>query len=126
MQPARYTRLFVDNHGESHFEDVEHVLAPVDFAPPAPPLHVGALFPATRCFFVGALPDWDGGASHPSPRRQLFCVMQGTYTVTASDGTARHFSPGHLLLLEDTTGKGHQTRMTSTEDVLVFAVALDG
>jgi hypothetical protein len=117
-------RLFADEHGESHFEDVDVALAPVDFAPPAPPLHVGALFPAARCGFVSGPADWDGQIPHPSPRRQLFCNLRGEYEVTASDGTVRRFPAGSVLLLEDTTGKGHATRITSDNDVLLVAVAL--
>jgi hypothetical protein len=125
MQLASYTRLYADEQGESHFEDVESALLPVDFAPPAAPLNVAALFPAVRCGFVGAAPDWGGEVPHPTPRRQLFCTMRGAYALTASDGTTRHFREGQLLLLEDTEGKGHSTRVIGAEDLLVFAVALE-
>ena len=121
---ASYVRLFADEQGESHFEEVEVELGPVDFAPPAPPLHVTALFPAARCGLVCAPPDWGGQVPHPAPRRQLFCNLRGEYEVTASDGTTRRFPAGSLLLLEDTTGKGHSTRITSGDDALLVAVAL--
>ena len=124
MRRASYVRLFADERGESHFAEVEVELAPVDFAPPAPPLHVAALFAATRCGFVGAPSEWGGQVPHPSPRRQLFCNLRGEYEVTASDGTVRRFPVGSVLLLEDTTGEGHATRITSEEDALVVAVAL--
>ncbi|HET8630324.1 MAG TPA: hypothetical protein VFL91_23135 [Thermomicrobiales bacterium] len=122
---GRYTRLYADAEGESHFEEVATDLLPVDFAPPAPPLQVAALFPATGCSFVGAAPDWGGDVPHPAPRRQFFCTMRGEYAVTASDGTIRHFPAGRLLLLEDTAGKGHATRVIGEEDALIFAVTLD-
>jgi hypothetical protein len=125
MQRGRYTRLYADAEGESHFEEVETDLLPVDFAPPAPPLQVATLFPAARCSFVGADPDWGGDVPHPAPRRQFFCTMRGEYAVIASDGTIRHFPAGRLLLLEDTVGKGHATRVIGGEDALIFAVALD-
>lgn len=124
MQRASYVRLFADERGESHFAEIDVDLEPVDFAPPAPPLHVAALFPAMRSAFVGAPPDWGGQVPHPSPQRQLFCTLRGEYEVTASDGTSRRFPTGSLLLLEDTTGKGHATRITSEEDALVVAVTL--
>ena len=44
--------------------------------------------------------------------------------MTACDGTTRRFPAGSLLLLEDTTGKGHATRITSEKDALLVAVAL--
>jgi hypothetical protein len=124
MQRATYTRLYADAQGDSHFAEVEVELAPVDFAPPAAPLNIAALFPASRCGLVGASPDWAGQVPHPSPRRQLFCNLRGCYEITASDGTTRTFPAGSLLLLEDTTGKGHATRITSSDDVLLVSVTL--
>ena len=41
-----------------------------------------------------------------------------------SDGNVRRFAAGSMLLLEDTWGKGHSTRVTGKDDVLVFSVAL--
>ena len=124
MRRTTYVRLYADERGESHFAEVEIELGLVDFAPPAPPLHVAALFPATGCGFVCAPADWDGGIPHPSPRRQLFCALRGQYEITASDGTTRRFPAGSLLLLEDTTGKGHTTRIVGGVDAQVVAVAL--
>ena len=124
MQRVTYTRLYADEQGESHFEEIDVDLAPVDFAPPAAPLNIAALFPASRCGLVGASPDWDGHLPHPSPRRQLFCNLRGSYEITASDGTTRDIPAGSLLLLEDTTGKGHATLITSSEDVLLVSIAL--
>ncbi len=124
MHRARYVRLFTDERGESHFADVEVELEPVAYAPPAPPLPVAALFPATSCGFLCGPVDWDGQIPHPSPRRQLFCNLRGEYEITASDGEARRFPAGSVLLFEDTTGKGHATRITSADDAVVVVVAL--
>jgi hypothetical protein len=124
MRRASYVRLFADEHGESHFAEVDVPLVAGDFAPPATPLHVAALFPATSCGYVSGPPDWDGSTPHPSPRRQLMCNLRGEYEVTASDGTVRRFPAGSVLLLEDTSGKGHTTRGVSNEELLVVWVAL--
>jgi hypothetical protein len=80
---------------------------------------------AKRSFLVGAPIGWGGETPHPSPQRQFFCTMQGEYEVTASDGTARRFPPGSLLLVDDTKGKGHSTRVISEAAVLIFGVAVD-
>ena len=40
MQKVNYVRLYTDESGESHFEDFELELPPVDFAPPAGPLNI--------------------------------------------------------------------------------------
>ncbi len=124
VQEAEFVRLVARDDGESHFEDVQMTLLPVDFAPPAAPLNVAAIAGAERCSFVGAFPDWHGEESHPSPYRQFFCTMSGTYEITASDGEKRQFPTGSLLLLEDTSGKGHSTRVISEDDVLILAVVL--
>jgi hypothetical protein len=121
---AGYTRLYTGDDGESHFEDLEVELVPQDFAPPAAPLNVGAFLPTAGSFWVGAPVGWAGQTPHPAPRRQVFCTVAGEYEVTASDGSVRSFPAGSVLVLEDTWGRGHATRITSEEDALVFAVAL--
>ncbi len=115
-------RLYADQDGESHFEDITVTLEEVDFAPPAAPLNVAALFDATSCSLVSAGADWGGDVSHPSPRRQLFALLVGTMDVTASDGETRRFDAGSLLLFEDTTGDGHKTKIV--EEAMLLSVAL--
>ena len=124
VQQAKYIRLYSDEKGESHFEDLETELVPVDFAPPAAPLNIAQFLPATQSLWVGAPVGWAGDEPHPSPRRQIFCMVQGEVEVTASDGTVRNFPTGSVLLLEDTSGKGHSTRVTSKQDVPILAVVL--
>ena len=50
----KYTRVYADENGESHFEDVEVEFSSVDFAPPAPPLDLSAFTPATQYGFLRA------------------------------------------------------------------------
>lgn len=122
MQHQRIVRLYAGHDGESHFEDIQVTLEPVEFAPPAPPVNLADLFDAASCSLVSASSEWDGGEPHPTPRRQLFAVLSGKMVVTASDGESRQFPEGSLLLLEDTTGEGHVTRIV--EDVVLLSVAL--
>ena len=124
MRNAKYVRLYADESGESHFEDLEVELEPVDFAPPAAPLHIAQFLPASQSLWVGAPAGWAGETPHPTPQRQIFCTLQGEYEVTASDGGIRRFPTGSVLLIEDTWGKGHSTRITSNDGGLVFAVVL--
>src|SRR5215468_8213673 len=53
----------------------------------------------------------------------LQSYLSGTVEVTASDGEFRRFGPGSLLLLEDTHGKGHSTRVLD-EDVVMLVTQL--
>ena len=122
MQKANYVRLYTDEQGESHFEDLELELAPVDFAPPAGPVNVAPFLPVEQSQLLGYPVGWAGEAYHPTPSRLVLCVLQGEGYITASDGTSRYFPVGSILLLEDTWGKGHLTRMTSEGEGL-FIVA---
>ena len=45
-------------------------------------------------------------------------------TIEASDGELRDLLPGTILLAEDTTGKGHISAVTGTEEMLVLIVLL--
>ena len=119
-----YVRMYNDAEGESHFEDLALDLEQRDFAPPAAPAMVGAFVGASGTLFFGAAPGWGGDVPHPSPQRQVFCVMRGLVEVTVSDGERRRFSAGDLIVLDDTRGKGHATRVIGTDDLLFFGSVL--
>lgn len=123
----KYTRIYADADGESHFEDVDVQLQEVDFAPPAPPLSLSSFKPATQYGFVvfsaDRYSDWHD-SWHPTPQRQLFFVVSGIGEVEVSDGEVRRFGPGSVVLLEDTTGKGHRNKAGSSDDVLTAVVQL--
>ncbi len=121
---AQYVRLYTDENGVSQFEDKEIELDSGFVVPPAEPLHIAQFFGADRSFWIGAPTTWKGEESHPAPSRQIFITVRGEYQVTAGDGAPRKFPAGSVLLLEDTTGSGHSTRITSADDCIVFAVGL--
>ena len=110
-----YTQLYSDESGESHFDDVEIEFTSSDYAPPAPPLDLSAFTAATQFGFMKAPAGWSSDW-HPSSARNLFVVLTGEWEVTASDGETRRFGSGSVLLVEDTTGKGHTSRVVSEVD----------
>ena len=118
-----YVRLYADAAGESHFEDRAATLATVDFAPPAPPLDVSTPEAASRVLFLSAPVGW-AGEWHPVPRRQWMLYLAGEIEVEASDGEARRFGPGSATLIEDTTGKGHRSRVVGDAAALLAVVQL--
>ena len=118
-----YTRLYSDAEGESHFEDAEIDLALTAYAPPAPPLGLSSFTPATQFGFMNAPAGWSSDW-HPATARNIFFVLSGEWEVTASDGEARRFGTGSVLLVEDTTGKGHSSRVVSENDSLAAMVQL--
>jgi quercetin dioxygenase-like cupin family protein len=68
---------------------------------------------------TGWFGDW-----HPAPRRQLFVALAGELEVTVSDGEARRIRAGDVVLTEDTTGKGHTTRVIGDTPVRSVIVQL--
>ncbi|HTG91120.1 MAG TPA: hypothetical protein VL866_00930 [Pyrinomonadaceae bacterium] len=120
---ASYIRLFTDNQGETHFEEIQSTLARVDFAYGMPPLFVSEEIAAQASSFFGALAGWESDW-HPSSGRHLFAVLTGAWEVTASDGETRTFAKGDVLLVEDTTGKGHTSRVLGSEESIALLVQL--
>lgn len=119
-----YTRLYSDDQGESHFDDVEIDLTLTDYAPPAPPLSLSSFTPSTQFGFMNATAGWSSDW-HPATARAIFFVLSGEWEVTASDGETRRFRDGSVLLLEDTSGKGHSSRVVGGIDSLAAMVQLD-
>ena len=119
----KYVRVYTDSDGESHFEDREAALTPEDFAPPAAPQNVSPFTPASQVGFLSVPPGWFGDW-HPVPRRQYLFYLSGEIEVRVGDGEVRRLGPGSVLLAEDTTGKGHTTRVVSSEVVLAAVVQL--
>jgi hypothetical protein len=116
-----YTRIFSDALGETHFETVEVAMRLTDFAPPAPAFAVAPFIPAARFAFCAPAAGWFGDW-HPTPTRQMFLLLKGVWEVTVSDGAVQRFEPGSAVLLEDTTGKGHATRILGDEEALAGIV----
>jgi hypothetical protein len=123
IKPANCTRLFADEHGETHFEDIEFPMHDVQYAPPAPALQLSDPIAARRLSWLRFPADWTD-AAHPSPRRQLFVVLAGEVEGRTSRGDRRHFRPGDCLLMEDTVGRGHGAKPLNGE-ALAIMVALE-
>ncbi|MFW9925434.1 MAG: hypothetical protein ACFFDM_01575, partial [Candidatus Thorarchaeota archaeon] len=64
--------------------------------------------------------DW-----HPTPKRQMFVYISGKMEAQVSDGEVRIFGPGSVTLVEDTTGKGHKSRVIGDQDVLTIVIQLE-
>lgn len=101
---VRYTRVFSDEKGDSHFEDVNV------------PLHkqgaIGALSDpllAKSVIFREVEPGYDYDF-HTAPQRQFIILLDGAIEIETSLGAKRKFVAGEILLVEDTTGKGHRTK----------------
>lgn len=120
----RYARLFADDSGESHFDDIEIEFAAIDYVQTAAPLDLSATIPASQAAFMRAPAGWTSDF-HVSSARNMFVVLSGEWEVTASDGESRRFTVGSALLVEDTTGKGHSSRVVSDAESVAVVVQLN-
>jgi hypothetical protein len=100
-----YVRIYSDAAGASHFQDVtvKAAGAPSAGVVTSDPLPVTGLIFRRVC--AGSSPVW-----HVAPRRQFIVHVAGEVDVEVSDGEVRRFSPGSVVLVEDTHGTGHITR----------------
>tara|TARA_R110002110_G_scaffold102881_7_gene260422 strand:- start:4194 stop:4604 length:411 start_codon:yes stop_codon:yes gene_type:complete len=118
-----FLHLTEDATGLSHFSDASVPLRSGGFAPPAPPMPISSLEPATGLLYLTLPAGW-GGAQHRSPRRQVAFCLSGRLRVQAGDGDAREFSAGAIWRMEDVTGAGHTTTVIGDEDVRLAIVQL--
>ncbi len=114
----RYFRIYADDNGETHFEDLT-----IAIDQPSNGSDLSALIPATGVMFRRSASDqfidW-----HPAPRRQFVITLSGQAEVEASDGDIRQIGPGTIMLAEDTTGKGHITRGVGTVERISLFIPL--
>ena len=98
------TRIYSDDNGESHFEDIEMPLKNDG--------EIGFLsdkIPAKEIIFRKVEPDYDYDF-HNAPQKQYVILLDGEIEIETSLGEKRTFKAGDILLLEDTQGKGHRTK----------------
>jgi quercetin dioxygenase-like cupin family protein len=106
-------RLYTDAGGQSRIE-------PIDLARTAAWTKGLAATQITfREWPAGRFLDW-----HPAPQRQFVIVLQGRLEIGLPDGSTHVFGPGDARLVEDTTGKGHTTRVVSPEPVVTATIPL--
>ncbi len=92
-------RLYTGDDGQSHFEDQTLSSHPALTESQATS-HISFVEVP-----VGTFMDW-----HPAPRRQYIINLDSGVRLTASDGESRTIGAGEVILVEDTTGKGHLSK----------------
>jgi hypothetical protein len=120
---VKYFRVYADDNGESHTEEVAVAMSQADFAPPAPAVDLSSAIQVANMVFLRLPTGWYG-AAHPVPRRQFIVFLAGEAEGSVSDGEVRRYGPGSVVLHEDTWGKGHTSRVVGDEPVLMAVVQL--
>ena len=107
----RYVKVVPTPDGGSKFEDAEFAQAERVIGEKIPPLLVADPVPVSVASFVTA-PDELGDLDyHCAPARQFVVVLAGVLEAETTDGEVRRMEPGDVALVEDTTGRGHITRI---------------
>ena len=111
------TRLYTGSDGLTHAEEVE-----VKFTPgSANDVYkmMGASGAQLSRGPAGRVSDW-----HTAPRRQYVITLSGRGELEVAGGIKIPVEPGHIELVEDTTGKGHITRVVGTEDRVTLQIPI--
>ena len=126
-KPVVVTRIYTGPDGLAHAEDIELTLNARG---------ISEMFKATGAEFsvrpptAGATPGNTSASSpnapewHTGPARQFVITLSGNSEVEVSGGVHVVAGPGHINLIEDTTGKGHITRNFGPEDRIALTIPL--
>ena len=126
-KPVVITRIFTGPDGLAHAEDVQLKLgtrgasemfkatgAEFSVRPPTPGAN-----PGNTAASSANDPGW-----HTGPARQFVITLLGNSEVEVSGGVHVLAGPGHINLIEDTTGKGHITRNFGPDDRIALTIPL--
>lgn len=105
-------RVYTGSDGLSHAERIEMAVNG----------DVTEMMKATGVQFARRAPylnDW-----HTGPRRQFVITLSGRAELEMGDGQKVAIGPGHISLIEDTTGKGHTTRVIGPDDRITVTIPL--
>jgi uncharacterized cupin superfamily protein len=109
------TRIFTGTDGLSHAEETAMTLTAGG---------VSDMMKATGAQFSrrppGPASDW-----HVGPRRQFVITLSGHAELEVAGGRKVAVGPGHITLIEDTTGKGHITKNVGPDDRIVVTIPLE-
>jgi quercetin dioxygenase-like cupin family protein len=116
-KPVLITRLYTGPDNQTHAEEVELKFTPGSPAEVAKMMQVtGAELHRTA---GGSVDDW-----HRAPRRQYVITLSGRGELEVAGGKKVSVGPGNIDLVEDTTGKGHITKVVGTEDRVTLQLPL--
>ena len=118
--PIAITRLYTGADGQTHEERIEIKLTRSNLyseadASEAVKVSEAQVFRLPK----GRVLDW-----HNPARRQYVVTLSGRGEVEIAGRQKLLLNPGRVVLLENTTGKGHITRSVGSEDLTLLIVPL--
>jgi hypothetical protein len=112
-RPIMMTRIYTGPDGLSHAEEIEMTLNG----------NATEMIKATGVEFSRRAPN-NSNEWHVGPRRQFVITLSGQGQIEVAGGQKVAVGPGHINLIEDTTGKGHITRNLGNEDRIAITIPL--
>ncbi len=115
----KITRIYSDENGDSHFEDVEIELFDKG--------DIGSLsspWKAKSTIFRETTGEYDYDF-HNAPARQFVVMLDGQVEIETSLGVKRLFVTGDVLLAEDVKGKGHRSKAVDGKSRKSIFIVLD-
>lgn len=116
-KPLLITHLFTGPDGQTHAEEIEAKFSGGNGGGGYKMLEVSGA--ELRRAPAGNVSDW-----HTAPRRQYVITLSGRGELELAGGKKIPVEPGHIELVEDTTGKGHITRVIGTEERVTLQLPL--
>jgi hypothetical protein len=119
QQQLRYVVVYSDSEGITHFRD-EYIPWQETQGRGNLPVFTTPFLDAQKIGFLrlprGYRQDW-----HPAPSKRFVMVLSGIGEIEVADGARRKFGPGTVVLVTDTQGRGHRTRVLGNrENFLVW------
>jgi hypothetical protein len=109
----RFVHVFGDEHGETHFSDVELP------APPAPGSESVSFLqlPIERMGYAEYPAERDEimPGFHETPGRHFIVPLRGGFQTWVTDGSTRTFTLGDVVFFDDLESKGHLTKQLPGE-----------
>lgn len=115
----KFTMIQADARGETHFGVQDMPSRELAVGPPPNPMGQMSDLGVVTSMSVISFRAGTEAPAHNAPQPYVVIVLSGEGEVATSDGEARRFHAGELLLCNDLTGKGHVTRAT-TDLTLAF------
>jgi hypothetical protein len=121
--PMVMTRIFTGPDGQARTEPIEMLLTPSATAPTTGTREASQSVAVTQLTAVrtspGYVEDW-----HPVGRRQYVVMISGRREIEVAGGKKIALAPGSMMLVEDTTGKGHVTRGVGADDAISLVIPI--
>lgn len=115
-EPLMIVRVQADENGESRIDDIALELEASAFN--------GGLSAAMDANAVQVRTIRGDFATdlHVAPQRQFIINLAGTTEIEASNGDRRTLVQGKILLVEDTTGRGHKARKIDGDPLVCMII----